>query len=158
MRGAIKNQIGFTLIELISVIVLLGIISVVAVGRFNANPFISAGFDQELRAALRYAQKYAILSGCDVQVDIDAAADSYDLTVRNDVGVLPQSGLTASGAFATPLQNPTAGAYSGAAPTGVDITAGLTFFYDREGAPSTGGIIVVDGNVITIEPVTGFIY
>ncbi len=156
--SATKIHSGFSLIELVSVLLLLGILSVVAVSRFNANPFVSAGFDQEIRSALRYAQKYAILSECDVQVNISAAADNYALSIRNDVGSLPQNCLTATGAFTVPLQNPTAGAFTGTAPAGVDITNGLSFFYNRQGQPSVGGVVVIDGNTITVEPDTGFIY
>ncbi len=149
---------GFTLVELVSVLLLLSILSVVAVSRLDVNPFVSAGFDQELRAALRYAQKYALLSGCDVQVSVDAATDSYSLNIRNDVGALPQNCLSASGAFSVPLQNPTAGNYAGTAPPNIDITSGLTFFYDRQGQPSVSGAIVIDGNAITVEAVTGLVH
>jgi MSHA pilin protein MshC len=149
---------GFSLVELVSVLILIGIISVVAVSRFNATPFQTAGFDQELRSALRFAQKFAITSGCDVQVDVDAATDSYALTLRGDVGALPETCLSASGAFGPSLPSPTGGVFSGTAPAGVVINSGLTFFYDRQGRPSTGGIIDVNGNSITVEPETGYIY
>jgi MSHA pilin protein MshC len=155
-----RNINGFTLTELVSVLVLIGIVSVVAVSRFNAGSFQTAGFDQEVRAALRFAQKFAIMSGCDVQVDVDAAANTYALTLRSDVGALPETCLSASGAFGTPLPNPTGGVFSGIAPAGVDISgADLTFFYNRQGQPQpTGGIINVNGNTITVEPETGYIY
>lgn len=149
---------GFSLVELISVLVLIGIVSVVAVSRFNASPFQTAGFEQEVRAALRFAQKFAIMSGCDVQVDVSAAADSFALTIRNDVGAGPQSCLGASGAFGVPLPDPTGGVFAGTAPAGVDVSSGLTFFYDLQGRPSSGGSIVIDGNTIVVEPNTGYIY
>lgn len=52
---------GFTLIELIVVIVLLGILAVYAAPRmFDMNTFNSRGFHDETLALLRYAQKTAI--------------------------------------------------------------------------------------------------
>jgi MSHA pilin protein MshC len=158
MLAVLKKQGGFTLIESVSIVILLGIVSVAVLSRFNANPFQTAGFDQEVRGALRFAQKFAIMSGCDVQVDVVAATDSYDLNIRNDVGALPQSCLTAVGAFGTPVNDPTGGVFAGTAPSGVDVTAGLTFFYDLQGRPSAGGVITIDGNTITVEPNTGYIY
>jgi len=57
----VKNQRGFTLVELITVIVILGIISAVAVPRFfDSNTFQSRGFYDQVISTLRYAQKTAI--------------------------------------------------------------------------------------------------
>ena len=54
-------QRGFTLIELIMVIVLLGVLSVFAAPRvFNNQDFYARGFHDETMAYLRYAQKTAI--------------------------------------------------------------------------------------------------
>ena len=153
----IRNHAGFTLAELISVLVLLGIVSVVVLSRFNAGPFQTAGFEQEIRSALRFAQKFAIMSGCEVQVNVNAGTDSYAVDIRNDV-VDADTCLSASGAFTQDLSNPTGGVFAGTAPNGVDITAGLSFVYDLQGRPSTGGVIVINGSGITIEPDTGYIH
>ncbi len=52
---------GFTLIELIMVIVLLGVLAVFAAPRiFNSSDFNARGFHDETLALLRYAQKTAI--------------------------------------------------------------------------------------------------
>lgn len=52
---------GFTLIELIMVIVLLGVLSVFAAPRlFNSQDFYAKGFHDETMAYLRFAQKTAI--------------------------------------------------------------------------------------------------
>ncbi|WP_296447347.1 pilus assembly FimT family protein [Rhodoferax sp. UBA5149] len=55
------HQRGFTLIELIMVIVLLGVLAVFAAPRiFNSNDFNARGFHDETLSFLRYAQKTAI--------------------------------------------------------------------------------------------------
>jgi MSHA pilin protein MshC len=137
--------------------VLLGIVSVAAISSLNVNTFSTAGFEQELRSAIRFAQKFAIVSGCDVDVNVNAGTESYALNIRNDVAAgTPDSCLTAVGAFTQALNNPTGGVFAGTAPDGVDITAGLTFVYGADGVPSANGVITVGGQNITIEP-TGYV-
>lgn len=54
-------QAGFTLIELIMVIVMLGVLAVFAAPRIlNTGDFYARGFHDETQAYLRYAQKTAI--------------------------------------------------------------------------------------------------
>lgn len=142
--------------ELLVIVVLLGILSVVVFSRFNASPFRTAGFEQEVRAAIRFAQKFAIVSGCDVQVNISGGG--YALRVRDDAAGLTPPCLGAAGAFGTGLQNPATGAaYSGSPPSGVTV-GNLTFTYDRQGRPSAGGVVAVGANTVTVEAGTGFVH
>ena len=69
---------GFSLVELVTVILLLSILGVFALGRFgDQNIFAARGFFDDTVAAVRFAQKLAISSGCDVQVV--TTASSYEL-------------------------------------------------------------------------------
>lgn len=152
----LQRQAGFTLMELTVIVVLLGILSAVVYARFDLAPFRTAGFEQEVRAAIRFAQKFAIVSGCDVQVNISAGG--YALQVRDDAAGLTPPCLGAAGAFGTDLQNPATGAaYAGAPPSGVTV-GNLTFTYDRQGRPSVGGAVAVGAKTITVEAGTGFVY
>src|ERR1035437_3175100 len=55
------HQRGFTLIELIMVMVMLGVLAVFAAPRiFNSDDFYARGFHDETLGLLRYAQKAAI--------------------------------------------------------------------------------------------------
>ena len=89
------NNAGFSLVELISVIVLLGVLGVVAFGRFTGqNLFVARGFFDDTVTAVRFAQKFAISSGCDVRVittansyqlrqSTDCTTDAFDILVAN---------------------------------------------------------------------------
>jgi MSHA pilin protein MshC len=155
-----SKQTGFTLMELVAIVSLLAILSVVAFARLNVAPFRDAGFDQELRSAIRFAQKFAMTSGCDVQVVINGTG--YNLQLRGTaVAANPPCPMGAAGGFDTALRNPATGsAYSGAPGSGVAIGGALTFFYDRQGSPDFGGTqtVMVGTRTITIEAGTGFVY
>jgi MSHA pilin protein MshC len=56
-----RRQRGFTLIELITIMVIMGILGALAAPRFfDRNVFDSRGFADQVLASLRYAQKEAI--------------------------------------------------------------------------------------------------
>jgi MSHA pilin protein MshC len=66
-----SNNRGFTIVELVVVIVVLGIISAVAVPKFfDLKGYEEIAFRDELVSALRFAQKRAVASGKKVEVDI----------------------------------------------------------------------------------------
>ena len=70
-RHLVQDEHGVTLIELIAVIIVLGILAAIAVPRFgDLDAFKARGFYDQVTSALRYAQKVAVASGCDVQVSV----------------------------------------------------------------------------------------
>jgi len=73
---------GFTLIELIMVIVLVGVLAVVAAPRFaNTGDFDAVGYAHRLEGLIRYAQKTAIAQRQLVRVDISNTPNAADPTL-----------------------------------------------------------------------------
>jgi MSHA pilin protein MshC len=148
-----RRTSGFTLIELIMVIVVLGALSVFVVPRFfQKTTFDSLAFEQELKTAIRFAHNLSIASGCEIQVALTAS--SYSL-------FYPDSSCNPPDAFGTnPVKHPLqAGSYTGTAPSGVTISGFGDFYFNDVGAPSAAGGITVDpgGRLITVMPLTGYV-
>lgn len=145
---------GFTIIELVTVLVLVGALAVFVVPRLSTEGFDRYGFRQEVLSAARYAQKTAMASGCDVQLAVSAGADSVTLNYRTG----GDDASCGGGGFGDPVQSPsTGGAFALSAPDGVDVTGGGNVVYDGFGNPS-GGLTIsfATGPAITIEAVTGY--
>ncbi|OGX29723.1 MAG: hypothetical protein A2705_03285 [Omnitrophica WOR_2 bacterium RIFCSPHIGHO2_01_FULL_52_10] len=127
-----KNQ-GFTLIELIMVIVILGILAVVAIPRFtnlsiNANASAEQGVVGGVRAGIAtlHADNVAAIPPVvpNYPTTLDGAAVAACTTTNACFGtVLSQGGVTSSWVKTGALTY-----------TGPDTVAGLTYTYD----PATG--------------------
>lgn len=100
-----KKQNGFTLAELMLVIVLISIIAVIAVPRFTTSPNLDAQ-TQQLLSDLRYTQMLAITHGQRFRVNFTLPS-SYDITnlagtavpnpSTNTNTITMSSGITLSG-------------------------------------------------------------
>ena len=150
-----QPQSGLTLVELLTILVLVGILSVVVVPRIvSTTEFEAAGFHQEVLAALRYAHKTAIASGCEVQVTIDSAARRFDLFYRSG-GTDTSCG---GGGFGEAVPHPNGtGAYTRTAASGVAISNDLILTFSGAGAASVSGSVSIDGSPITVTAATGYV-
>ena len=147
-----SRAFGFTLIELIMVLVVLGAISIFVIPRLDKSAYDTLSFHQELKTAVRFAHKLSIASGCEVQVAL--TANSYSL-------FYPDSSCNPPDAFGTnPVNHPVqSGAYTGSPPSGVSIAGFGNFFFTASGAPSSSGTITINpgGRQIVVNPLTGFV-
>ena len=178
---------GFTLVELIIVIVLLGVLAVVAAPRiFNNTDFYARGFHDETMALLRYAQKTAIAQRRTVCLAISSPAPAYiSLMAASsagattcDVSVVGPNKNTAekpvgSGKWFCEKGGPIVGAVTAqgcvCAASAISYTTTLTALsfdglgqpLDGAGAPITAARLITvigSGKVITIEPATGYVH
>lgn len=153
------HQRGFTLIELIMVIVLLGVLAVFAAPRiFNSDDFNARGFHDETLAFLRYAQKTAIAqrrtvcvafttNSATLNIASAAATTTCNTALRGPKGDSPGA-ITAK----------TGVGYS-VAPTDFNFD-GLGQPVNAAGAPVASQTIQVSNAAkpITVETATGYVH
>lgn len=152
---------GFTLVELVMVILMLGILAVFAAPRmFDRSDFDARGLHDITLSYLRYAQKSAIAQRRTVCVSFTAstialrianAADGFDCS-----GV---SGMALTGPDGNASGSANGAAYSGSAPTAFGFDA-LGQPVDTSGNTAAQATIQVANaaKTITIEAITGYVH
>lgn len=154
MKKNADRSAGFTTIELIVVIVLLGILAAFAVPHFaDLDSFRTRAAYDEVAGALRYAQKLAVASGC--QVRVVTTLNSYDLQQCSpSVGCTDgTTSFCASSDFVSLSGHPVVG--------NSDLSVSLTprtITFDAMGRSSSGTTITVGGSkTISIVAETGYV-
>jgi MSHA pilin protein MshC len=148
------HQPGFTLVEMVMTMVIVGILAAVVAPRFmDANVFQSRGFADQVRASLRYAQKVAIAQRRNVCAAF--TLNSVTLTIASASG----AGSPCDTALQSPVGDP---AYVVTAPAGIAFTAvpaGFTF--NALGRPSIAVTTTINvagaADAITVQAETGYV-
>lgn len=157
-RGAVRvrlfagqmdaNQRGFTLVELVMAIVIVGILAVFVAPRiFDANLFKARGFADQVQATLRYAQKEAIAQRRFVCVSFTATTVSLFTGPTISCGT-PFPSISGSGNYV--VTSPSSSI------TISPVPASLAF--NGLGQPNAQAIVVAGGTTITVEAETGYVH
>lgn len=140
---------GFTLLELVAVIAIVGILSIVATATFSRRVFDTAVFAQQLESAIAYAQKAAVAKRRTVTVTVTAANASFAICKANPCGATVAL-LLSEGTGATLT-----------APSGVTLAPATTFSFLPSGEPSAAVTITVSGDGarnVVVEAQTGYVH
>lgn len=151
MRGSAIGQAarGFTLLELIVTMVILGILSAIAMGRLTQSEVDATWFADEVRATVRLAQKQAIAQRTRILVVV--AGNQLSLCYEN-----PPASLTCGTALAD-LR--TGGAVALSAPNGVALSASTSpFAFNGLGQPSSAVTLNVGGTAVQVTAETGYVF
>ena len=141
---------GFSLIELVVVIVLVSILAVFAIPKLNIDIFKQSGYVQQAAAAIRFAQKQAIASGCQITVSITAGGCSLNWYNPSANGSCPVNN--------TSIANPGTGDNNFCSNSTPASSAGLPvrFSFDKIGRPSSAQTINLGNRTIKVEAETGY--
>lgn len=149
------TESGFTLVELIVVIVVLAVLGSIAAPRFfDATAFSERGYYEELGAALRFAQSAAVATGCPVRFTVTAAAYSAEqqqpLNGRCD---------PADAGWGQPVRLADGSQVAGVAPTGVSASPAVSIVFYPVGATGLAAdqTLSVGPYSLTVEAGTGYV-
>jgi MSHA pilin protein MshC len=135
---------GFSLIELVVVMVITAILAALAIPRLTDTEIQATWFNEQAKAAIRYAQRQAVAQHRNVHVDVQPGLIRL-CYVPNCSSQLTQmtDGL----------------AYTLLAPNGVTISPTITFSFDALGRPNPNTVVSLNlsGRTITVNAETGYV-
>jgi MSHA pilin protein MshC len=138
---------GYTLAELVIVIVIAAILAAIAIPQFNLRDIDATWFHEQVRSGVRYAQRTAVAQRRCVFVSV--APTQLSLLYGD-----PACAITA-----TPVTElATNQAYVRNAPTGIALSAAPNpFSFNGLGQPSAAASVSVSGKTVTVNAETGYV-
>lgn len=149
MRG-LRNNSGFTMTELVIVIIISVILAAFAAARISTQAFDTEGFANQTIAMVRFAQKIAISQRRTVAVVVTPGTPG---TIR-----LCYTDTSCTGGDVH--EPPGSASFTKTSKSNVTV-AGSSFTFSALGKPSAAGTITISGDgstTVTIEAETGYVH
>ena len=134
--ASVPLESGFTLVELVSVMILIGILAVFAMPRFFDNTFSERGFHDGVKAAVQHARRTAVASRRFVCVTVTAGVGAAGVVAVALDPSAPEALVAVNCTTSVALPAPGAcAANQVCAPTGVTLgpAAGVSVIFDALG-------------------------
>jgi MSHA pilin protein MshC len=149
-------QSGFTLVELITVMILIGILAVVATPRLGDSGFRERGFRDAVVAAVSHARLTAVASRRFVCVTlVPGTGPSATLSIARDVAdpdTNPTAPVNCAAAVPLPAPSDSCGATNQVcAPSGVALGGTTSLIFDPLGTSVTSAKTVTTAAIITVS-------
>jgi MSHA pilin protein MshC len=143
-----ERELGFTLVELVTTLVIVAILAAIAAPSFfDQQPFVARGYADEVAAAMRFGQRVAIATECPVRVVIDANG-AYSL-VQQQRNATNNTCLSA-GFWNLPVLGADGAPVAGTAPDAVDINPPVAFDFRPDGRASSSASVTIDTFAINV--------
>lgn len=142
-----RHARGFTLAELVIVMVIAAIVAAITIPMFNQPQIDAAWYYEQVRSAVRHAQRTAVAQRRPVYVVLEASPTRLSLCY--DAGCGAGTRLTQPGSTTT---------FEIAAPSGVALAMSASpLSFNGLGQPSSGATVTVGARTVTVNAETGYV-
>jgi MSHA pilin protein MshC len=142
-----RHARGFSLAELVIVMVIAAILAAITIPMFNQPQIDAAWYYEQVRSAVRHAQRTAVAQRRPVYVVLEAAPTRLSLCYAAGCGAGTR--LTQPGSTDT---------FEVAAPSGLALGISASpLFFNGLGQPSSGATVTVGARTITVNVETGYV-
>ena len=144
------HERGFTLVELVTILLILGILAAVAIPKMTASDdFLTVEFRDQVLSSLRYAQKSAVSHRRLVCVSFSASSVTFAMAKGKNAASCDENlWIPGAGTHVVSSRNP-AVAYFSPVPG--------AFSFQPDGSGVDRSIVVVGQAAITVAGATGYV-